>query len=232
MIDLPHTANQIHRVTNFKDLVSTPFQGEMNAICWTRKLTGDFSEIVKQVEINENIATLDEEQLRELQLSEQGQLAREILLNDLKVLTAHGASPTLNLIKYYDRDDAFPFFPTDVYSFHVDRSPVPTDTFLCTYYGEPSDILPNSQGIQKILIPEILAELKKLYGGPDAGFEAFLSDYFFDLHYQALPQAQPISLGIGHLWRLAIDHPESKVPPCLHRAPEEKNGQHRLLMIC
>src|SRR5690606_15945818 len=106
------------------------------------------------------------------------------------------------------------------------------DTFLCTYYGEPSDILPHSQGIQKVLLPEIRAELKKLYSGADASFEEFLTENFFDLHYQALPEAQPISLGIGHIWRLAIDHPESKVPPCLHRAPQEKNGQPRLLMIC
>ncbi len=233
MVDLSQATNQIHCVTNFNDLVSTPFQGEMNAICWSRQLTGDFSEIVKQVALNENIITLEQEELRELKLSEQGQLAREILLNDLKLLTALGASPTLNVIKYYDRDDDFPFFPTDVYSFHVDRSPIPTDTFLCTYYGEPSDILPNSQGKQKVLIPEIRDKLRKLYGGAeDAGFETFLSEYFFDLHYQALPQAQPISLGVGHLWRLAIDHPESQVPPCLHRAPKEKNGQPRLLMIC
>ncbi|HLT49608.1 MAG TPA: hypothetical protein VKZ90_04090 [Aequorivita sp.] len=185
------------------------------------------------MELTENIATLGEEELRELKLSEQGQLARETLLNDLKLLTAHGASPTLNVIKYYERDDALPFFPTDVYSFHVDRAPIPTDTFLCTYYGAPSDILPNKQGVQKVLIPEIRAELQKIYdGADDAGFEAFLKEYFFDLHYQALPQAEPISLGIGHLWRLAIDHPESKVPPCLHRAPKEKDGQPRLLMIC
>lgn len=232
MIDSSTATNQIHRVTNFQDLVATPFRGEMNAICWTRQLTGDFSEIVNQVALTENIATLNQKQLRELHLSKQGQLAREILLNDLKLLTAHGASPILNVIKFYDRDDNFPFFPTDVYSFHVDRSPIPTDTFLCTYYGEPSDILPNAQGIQKVLIPAIRAELKKLYGGPEDGFETFLSEYFFDLHYQALPQSQPISLGIGHLWRLAIDHPESKVPPCLHRAPLEKDGLPRLLMIC
>ncbi len=235
MKPLTSSANQIQRVANFQDLVSIPFQGEINAICWNRKLTGDFSEIVKKIVLNENenIATIVEEELLELDLSEQGQFAREILLNDLKLLTAHGASPTLNVIKYYERDDAFPFFPTDVYSFHVDRSPIPTDTFLCTYYGAPSDILPNAQGKQKVLIPEIRTELKKLYGGADdANFETFLSEYFFDLHYQALPEAQPFSLGIGHLWRLAIDHPESKVPPCLHRAPKEKDGEFRLLMIC
>ena len=72
----------------------------------------------------------------------------------------------------------YSFFPTDVYSFHVDSSPVPTNTFLCTYHGEPSDILPNSQAIQKILIPEIRNKLKKLYDGTDDGFEAFLTEYF------------------------------------------------------
>jgi len=232
MIDLSRAENQIHCVTNFKDLVSTSFHEANNAICWSRKLIGDFSEIINKITLHGNIAVLDPEELHELQLSEQGNLAREILLNDLKMLKAHGASPILNVIKNYERDDAYPFFPTDVYSYHVDRSPVPTDTFLCTYHGASSEILPNTQAIQKILIPEIRDELKKLYHGADEGFESFLSDYFFDLHYQAKPQASPISLGIGHLWKLAVDHPESQVPPCLHRAPKEKNGQHRLLMIC
>ena len=212
--------NQINCVTNFQDLVSTPFHGEINAICWTRKLIGDFSEIANKVELNGNMATLDQDELFALELSEQGQLAREILLNDLKMLKAHGASPILNLIKCYERDDTYPFFPTDVYSFHVDRSPVPTDTFLCTYYGESSEILPNSQATQKVLVPEIRDELKKIYRGAAEGFESFLSEHFFDLHYLQEPKAQPISLGLGHLWRLAVDHPESQVLPCLHRAPE------------
>jgi len=231
MTDLPHAENQIRYVTNFQDLVSTPFGGVINAICWTRKLPGDYSEIVKKVALSGNITAIEQEELLELQLSEQGQLAREILLNDLKLLKAHGASPSLNVIKCYDRDETQPFFPTDVYSFHVDRSPIPTDTFLCTYYGEPSEILPNSQGEKKVLIPEIRNELKKLYHGTDEGFESFLSEHFFDLHYQADPNARTINLGLGHLWRLAVDHPESQVLPCVHRAPEE-SGQNRLLLIC
>ena len=232
MINLSNTENQINCVTNFQDLVSIPFHGEINALCWTRKLQGDFSEIVKMIALNEDIVDLDEEDLRELKLSEQGQLAREILLNDLKMLTAYGASPVLNLIRCYERDDTYPFFPTDVYSFHVDRSPVPTDTFLCTYYGESSEIVSNAQAVQKVLIPEIRDEIKKQYHSADEGFEAFLTEQYLDLHYEANPTARPVSLGLGNLWRLAVDHPESKVLPCVHRAPTEKNGQRRLLLIC
>jgi hypothetical protein len=113
----------------------------------------------------------------------------------------------------------------------VDRSPIPTDTFLCTYLGESSEILPNSKAIQKVLVPEIIAELKSTYHIKDQDFEEFTKEHFFDLHYQATTHFQPIRLGNGHIWKLAIDHPELKVPPCIHRAPKEKN-QKRLLLIC
>ncbi len=232
MIPLSPTAPQIGFASNFNNLVSTPFDGAINAICWSRTLTGDFGEIVNKTALNEDIVVLDETTLRELPLSERGKLARDILLQDLKLLKAHGAAPTLNVIRCYERDDDHPFFPTDVYSFHVDRSPVPTDTFLCTYYGEPSELLPNAQAQQKVLVPEIRAELKKIYRGAPEGFDSFLTEHFFDLHYLANTDAQPISLGTGNMWRLAVDHPGSKVPPCIHRAPKEKTGQLRLLMIC
>lgn len=232
MTDLSPAMQHIRYVQHFQDLVAMPFRETVNAICWRRKLTGDFAEIVAKVALNGNITELEQEELCDLQLSPQGQLARETLLKDWQLLEAHGASPSLNVIQYYDQDDSYPFFPTDVYSFHVDRAPLPTSTFLCTYHGESSEILPNAQGLQKIRIPEIRAELRKLYDGADEGFESFLREHFFDLHYQALPDAQSLSLGRGHLWRLAVDHPQSPVLPCIHRAPREKSGQHRLLMIC
>lgn len=232
MIDLRYAEDQVCCVSSFRELVSTPYHGMVNAICWERELKGDFAEIIQQVSIDGNITVIEPEELNALQLSEQGQVARSILLADLEMLTAHGASPVLNVIDHYDRDDALPFFPTDVYSFHVDRSPVPTDTFLCTYHGASSDILANSQGTQKILIPEMRTKLREIYDGPEQGFDDFLTEHYFDLHYQAAPDAHPTNLGIGNLWRLATDHPGSKVPPCLHRAPEEKAGERRLMVIC
>ncbi|MFT4602468.1 MAG: hypothetical protein ACI857_002654 [Arenicella sp.] len=230
MPDLSHSENQVQCVSNFEDLLSTPFQEKVNALCWSRRLDGDFSEIIEKVELKGNMLVLEEDELLEMKLSKEGQLAQEILLNDLKVLKAHGASPILNVIENYERDDSF--FPTDVYSFHVDRSPVATDTFLCTYHGAASEIVANSQANKKVLVPEIRDELRMLHEGLDEGFEAFLTEYFFDLHYQAKAGTQFTNLGIGHLWKLAVDHPESNVLPCLHRAPKEKAGEKRLMLIC
>lgn len=232
MIHLPPADYQIKQVSSFNDLVGTPFKGHVNAHCWSRNLKGDFSEIINKIELHGNIVEVDLDEVRELNLSEQGKVAREIILSDWQLLEEYGASPVLNIITHYERDDDYPFFPTDVYSFHVDRSPIATDTFLCTYYGEASEIVPNAECEQKVLMPEIRDELRKLYDGKEDGFEAFLTEHFFDLHYQAKPGARITNLGIGNLWRLAVDNPDSKVLPCVHRAPKEKPGQPRLLMIC
>ena len=225
-------SNQIGIVANFSELIHTDFKGETNALCWYRNLEGDFNEIVNQLQLKENITEVVPQDLLALQLSEKGNLAREIILNDLQVLTDFGASPALNLLKCYERDEEFDFISTDVYSYHVDRSPIATDTFLCTYHGAASDIIANDQAEQKIRIPEIRKKLAVLHNGPVEELDDFLKENYFDLHYQAQPNATPINLGIGHLWRLAVDHPEQQVLPCIHRAPVEKEGEYRLLLIC
>ncbi|MCG7221463.1 DUF1826 domain-containing protein [Acinetobacter sp. AG3] len=224
--------NQVRVVTTFSELVNTTFHGEINAICWNRDLLGDFKEIVSKLELKENITEVSTADLLALQLSEKGILARDIILRDMQLLTDFGASPSLNLLKHYERDQDLDFISTDVYSYHVDRSPIETDTFLCTYHGAASDIISNDQVEQKILIPEIREQLKALHDGPEAEFETFLQEYFFDLHYQPKPNSEPVNLGSGHLWRLAVDHPTQQVLPCVHRAPVEKDGEYRLLLIC
>ncbi len=109
------------------------------------------------------------------------------------------------------------------------------DTWLCTYYGSPSEGLPNEQAQRRVDIPEIRAELLKFLGmqGDDAEFREALREHCFDLHYAPLPHARPYSFGVGHLWRIAVDWPGSLIPPCIHRAPETLPRQPpRLLLIC
>ncbi|MCJ8153051.1 DUF1826 domain-containing protein [Chryseobacterium sp. SSA4.19] len=229
-----HTSSDHHQikvVSSFSELVNTPFQGNVNAMCWKRNPAGDFKEIVSKLQLQENITEVSVEDLLSISLSEKGDLARQTILNDLRLLTGFGAQPSLNLLKNYERDDEFDFISTDVYSYHVDRSPIGTDTFLCTYHGAASDILPNDQAVQKITVPEIRKKLKALHNGPEEDFKAFLKENYFDLHYQSIPNAQPINLGLNHLWRLAVDHPEQAVLPCVHRAPVENDGEYRLLLI-
>lgn len=226
------TTPQLNIVSNFTDLIHCTFKNEMNAICWSRNLMGDFKEIVEKLELKDNITEISNDDLLALDLSAQGILARNTILKDIQLLSEFGASPSLNLLKNYERDDELDFISTDVYSYHVDRSPIETDTFLCTYYGAASDILPNDQVEQKILIPEIRDKIKALYAGPEDEFDQFLAEYFFDLHYQPKPEAQPMNLGVGHLWKLAVDHPTQQALPCVHRAPVENEDEYRLLLIC
>ncbi|MBV8325025.1 DUF1826 domain-containing protein [Chryseobacterium sp.] len=225
-------SSQIKIVSSFAELIRLDFHGDVNAVCWERNLDGDFKEIVSQLHLKDNITEVSAGDLLSLQLSEKGNAAREIILSDLKLLTESGASPSLNLLKKYERDEELDFISTDVYSYHVDRSPIATSTFLCTYYGAASDILPNNQALQKILIPEIREKLKELHSGTEEEFEEFLKEYYFDLHYQPKTDAQPVNLGLGHLWRLSVDHPGQEVLPCIHRAPVENKGECRLLLIC
>lgn len=219
-------------VSSFSELVSTGFSGMQNAVCWQRNPRGNFKEIAEKLQLKENVTEISQQDLLTLKVSDDGAKAREIILNDLALLTKSGAQPVLNLIKNYERDDAFDFISTDVYSYHVDRSPVATSTFLCTYDGAAGDIIGNDEATQKILIPEIRENLKKLHQGCADDFETFLTENYFDLHFEAKPNAKPFNLGTRNLWKLSVDHPGQKVLPCIHRAPVENEGQYRLLLIC
>ncbi|WP_421944638.1 DUF1826 domain-containing protein [Pedobacter sp.] len=226
-----HT-EQFKVVNSFEELIKAEFREEINAFCWERNLAGDFKEVVSKLKLKEDVTDVSIEDLLNLCLSVNGSIAREQIINDLTLLTDLGALPVLNLIKAYPRDQEFDFISTDVYSFHVDRSPVSTDTFLCTYHGAAGDIIPNNQVEQKILIPEIRQKLKDLHDGAETEFEDFLKENYFDMHYQLKTGSTPVSLGIGNLWRLAVDRPGQQVLPCVHRAPLENDGEYRLLLIC
>jgi len=226
-------ASQSKIVSSFHELVDFPFQGVVNSACWHRTLNGNFSEIVSLLDSHQqNINVIEIDELLKLPLSEDGKLAVQQIVSDFNSLSDFGADPVLNLIRHYEQDVDNPPFPTDVYSWHVDRAPFVSSTFLCTYYGPASEIIPNAHVEQKILVPDIRIELRKLFGGNDTDFDAFLEENFYDLHYRAISDAQITNLGNGHLWRLACDSPDSACLPCVHRAPLEKKGEVRLMMIC
>ena len=229
----PPGYDRIKVVQSFDELVATPFAGGVNAICWPRVLSGDFSEVVAQLGATEGITALDEARLRALALSDAGRAAVEILLADLQRLRALGRAPELNCIGSYPRDEEPAPVPTDVYSFHADSAPIEADTWLCTYHGPASEGLRHDEAQRCIDLPATRAALLKIFGGADdADFREFLNENCYDLHYAAAPHAQPFSFGLGHLWRIAVEWPESSVHPCIHRAPETLPGSPpRLLLI-
>ncbi|HEY9250998.1 MAG TPA: hypothetical protein VIO38_17775, partial [Rariglobus sp.] len=148
-------------------------------------------------------------------------------------LRDHALAPELNCIPAYPRDDASGPVPTDVYSYHADSANVMADTFLCSYTVASSEGLRPEDAVRCADVPATRAQLLKEYGGADdAGFEAFLNENFYDLHYVAKDGARPYAFGLGNLWRIATDCPGSAVPPCVHRAPTTQPGQPpRLLLI-
>ncbi len=234
---IPFTAppdySRIRVVGGFDELVATPFRDGVNALCWPRALPGDFEEVVELLGAGEGITSLDEVRLRSLPASVVGRAAIEVMLEDLRFLTARGLSPELNCIHGYPRDEDAGPVRTDVFSFHADSASVEAETWLCTYHGPPSEGLRNDEARRWVDIPETRAELLKLFGGEEGeDFRESLSEGCYDLHYAALPHGQPFSFGIGNLWRIAVDWPGSAVPPCIHRAPVTLPGDPpRLLLI-
>jgi hypothetical protein len=232
-LNLPPGYTRIRRVQSFHELVTTPFAGGVNALCWPRTLRGDFSAVVAQLGGGEGIVTLDASRLRALPVSAAGRTAIDQLLADQRLLRDHDLDPVLNSINGYPRDEHPGPVPTDVFSFHADSATVETDTYLCTYHGPASEGLRNDEAQRRVDRPEIRAELLRRFGGEDdADFHAYLKENCYDLHYAPIPPARPFSFGLGNLWRIAVDYPGSPVPPCIHRAPATLPGQPpRLLLI-
>lgn len=227
-----HLPARVQIVDSFDALVGTPWTGDVNALCWRRELEGDFAEVVAALAVGPGITSLDAETLRGLSLGPAGGKAVAGLLEDLDRLDAHGLQPTLDCINGYTIEPETGPVRTDVCSFHVDSATVEADTYLCTYHGASSWGLANEQAVRRIDQPETRAALLQAYGGADdAAFAAWLEEHFYNLHYAALPGAQPYAFGTGHLWRIATLCPDCPVPPCIHRAPDPLPGNKRLLLI-
>ena len=220
-------------VNSFDELVTTPFADGVNALCWPRTLPGDFGEVVAHLEVGLGITTLDEARLIALPVGPAGRAAIDFLLEDQRLLRAHGLDPVLDCINGYPPNDDPGPLRTDVCSFHADSATGVADTYLCTYHGAPSEGLRNEEAIRRVDVPETRAELLKHFGGGEGdGFLEFLNENFYDLHYKPVPHALPFSFGKGNLWRIAVDYPGGPVPPCIHRAPDPVAGQPpRLLLI-
>ena len=232
-LSLPPNYPSIKVVGGFDELVTTPFAGGVNALCWPRELPGDFGEVVAQLGRRDGIVVLDDARLASLPGSAAGRVAIEILLEDQRLLRAEDRDPVLNCIHGYPRDEEAAPVSTDVFSFHADRAPVEADTWLCTYHGPASEGLRNDEAQRRVDLPETRAALLQIFGGEEGDdFRKFLSEHCFDLHYAPIPPAQPFSFGLGNLWRIAVDWPGSLVPPCIHRAPETfPSHPPRLLLI-
>lgn len=225
---------RIRRVGSFQELLRTPLANGINALCWARTLPleADFAEVARLLGSGEGIVAIDEERLRALPVSAAGRAAIEWMLADQRLLRDAGLAPELNCIHAYPRDEEPDVVPTDVFSFHVDSAPVQAETWLCTYFGPPSEGLLNEEARRRVDVPETRAELRARFDGPEGeAFDEFLRDHCYDLHYAPLPGAQPYSFGVGNLWRIACEYPDSPVPPCIHRAPATKPGEVRLMMI-
>lgn len=242
---LPTGYARIKRVASFQELLEARFEEGVNALCWERKLDGDFAEVVERFGVGRGITALEEEQLRELSksLSDAGRVAIGAILEDLQRLRERELLPELNAVNgYVQREQTGPV-RTDVCSFHVDSATAETDTWLCTYHGAPSEGLRNDEAVRRVDVAETRAELLKIYAeeigeapnelDQEEQFHEWLSENCYDLHYAPLPGAQPFLFGVGNLWRIATQWPGCAVPACIHRAPEadsEMDGV-RLLLI-
>jgi len=223
---------RVRKVRSFEELRTTRFADGVNALCWERSLPGDYAEVIARLGPGDGIVALEDGRVRALGLTPAGRAAAEAMLADQRLLRDHDLAPSLNCVYDCVRGPDAGVVPTDVTSFHVDSAPVEVDTWLCTYHGACSEGLRNEDALPKVGIPEIRAALLAEYGGADdAGFAEFLHEHSYDSHYAPKAGATPYRFGRFNLWRIATRWPGSPVPPCVHRAPENRPGEPRLLLI-
>lgn len=220
-----------HRVVSSFDALLAPFTRDVNAWCFERSLEGDFARLAASLapraDDEGGVLEVDAELLQELHVVDAR--AVSVLLEDLRRLTKLGREPQLNVITRYPPDTRGLPVSVDVHSFHVDRAPIEADTFLCTYAGACSEGLENEAASRLVDDRRVLAALREVHGQAH-GFDEFLADESFDLHFAMKPGAVPFSFGTGHLWRVAVAWPGAPELPCIHRAPPH-DGRPRLLLI-
>lgn len=214
-------------VTSFEGLLQ-PFTREVNAWCFARTLEGDFDAIAaKFASQADDEGGLCEVTLEMLKGFDPRAVRR--LKEDLRWLASLGREPQLNVLTAYAEDTRGLPMKVDVLSLHADRAPVETDTFLCTYSGACSEGADGDDVERLVDDPTMRAALREVHGR-DEGFDAFLTEGSFDLHYRLKPGARAHPFGVGNLWRLAVAWPGSTSAPCIHRAPAP-DGRPRLLLI-
>lgn len=219
-------------VDDFASLLAHEFKGAVNAVCWSRELSGDFAEIERALPPVDDITSLDRDDLIDLELSAPGQLARDHLLGDLELLVEQGLQPSLDLVPSGPGPRNSGPARTDVADWHVDSANAPADTYLCTYTGASSEGIPNHDAVARPEDPASRRQLLQRYGGADdAGFRRYLAEHFYDLHYVEKTTANVFAFGRGHLWKIATRYPDCPVPPCIHRAPTTPSGAPRRLLL-
>src|SRR5688572_26365262 len=100
-LTLPPGYDRIKVVRSFEELVSARFEDGVNAICWPRKLSGDYREVVERLELGVGITTIEEGRLEALlsgegSLSEAACVAVEVMREDLRRLRELGLEPVLD----------------------------------------------------------------------------------------------------------------------------------------
>ena len=227
----PHGYHRIKLVSSFAELVGTPFDHGVNALCWPRTLPGNFGEVVEHLGVGEGIATA-RRRAPKSPGERGGAGGHRLLLEDQRLLREHGLAPVLECIHGYPRDEDAGPVPTDVFSFHADSATAEADTWLCTYHGPASEGLRNDEARRRVDIPETRAALLERFGGEDdAAFLEYLSENCYDLHYAPLPHARPFSFGRAISGASPWTIPAVPFPRAFIAHPKPSSQPPRLLLI-